>query len=84
MESVYKRGSCHGIEFTVKSSGRDPTQFVLQSGIIWGGGTMFASKRILELEKIWGTERYRPRMFRACVREEGEGAKPISAALVKR
>ena len=69
------------LRLMVASSGRDPMQFALHSGRI-GGATQLASQGISEL-RIQRAGRWRSRAFMAYVREVGEGANLVSAALAK-
>ena len=69
------------LRFMVGSSGRDPMQFALHSGRI-GGGTQLASQGISELQ-IQRAGRWKSRAFMTYVREAGEGANSVSAALAK-
>ena len=69
------------LRLMVASSVRDPTQFALHSGRI-GGATQLASLGISELQ-IRRAGRWKSRAFTAYVREAGEGANLVSAALAK-
>ena len=65
----------------VDCSGRDPMQFALHSGRI-GGGTQIAAQGISELQ-IQRAGRWKSRAFVTYVREAGEGAEAVSAALAR-
>ena len=69
------------LRLTVGCSGRDPMQFALHSGRI-GGGTQLAAQGISELQ-IQRAGRWKSRGFMAYVREAGEGAEVVSAALAQ-
>ena len=69
------------LRLMVVSSGRDPMQFALHSGII-GGATQLASQSISELQ-IQRAGRWKSRAFMAYVRDAGEVANLVSAALAK-
>ena len=65
----------------VASVGRDPTQFALHSGRI-GGATQLAAQGMSDLQ-IQRAGRWKSRAFMVYVREAGEGAKEVSAALAR-
>ena len=69
------------LRLMVGSSGRDPMQFALHSGRI-GGATQLAAQGISELQ-IQRAGRWKSRAFMTYVREAGEGADAVSAALAK-
>ena len=65
----------------IASSGRDPAQYALVSGII-GGATQLAAQGLPELH-IQRADRWKSRAFMSWVREAGEGAGSVSAALAR-
>ena len=69
------------LRLMVGCSGRDPMQFALHSGRI-GGGTQLAAQGISELQ-VQRAGRWKSRAFMAYVKEAGERAKVVSAALAQ-
>ena len=63
------------------SAGKNPARFALHSGRI-GEATKLAAQGISELE-IQRAGRWKSRAFMAYVRDAGEGAQKVSAALTK-
>ena len=63
------------------SSGRDPAQYALHSGRI-GGATQLAAQGLPELQ-IQRAGGWKSRAFMSYVREAGEGAESVSAALAQ-
>ena len=70
------------LRMMVACTGRDPTQFALHSGRI-GGATQLAAQGMSELQ-IQRAGRWKSRAFMSYVREAGEGAKAVSAALARK
>ena len=63
------------------SAGKNPAQFALHSGRI-GGATKLAAQRMSEL-KTQRAGRWKSRAFTVYVRDAGEGAQKMSAALTR-
>lgn len=63
------------------NAGRNPAHYALHSGRI-GGATQLAAQGVSELQ-IQRAGRWKSRAFMAYVREAGEGAKNVSAALAR-
>lgn len=69
------------LRMMVASVGRNPAHFALHSGRI-GGATQLAAQGLSELQ-IQRAGRWKSRAFMAYVREAGEGAEMVSAALAR-
>lgn len=69
------------LRMMVASAGRNPAQFALHSGRI-GGATQLAAQGMSELQ-IQRAGRWKSRAFMVYVREAGEGAQKVSAALAR-
>ena len=69
------------LRLMVGSSGRDPAQYALHSGRI-GGATQLAAQGVSELQ-IQRAGRWKSRAFMTYVRDAGEGADIVSAALAQ-
>ena len=69
------------LRLMIGCSGRDPMQFALHSGRI-GEGTQLAAQGISELQ-IKRAGRWKSRAFVSYVREAGEGAEVVPAALAQ-
>lgn len=67
------------LRMMVACTGRDPAQYALHSGRI-GGATQLAAQGMSDLQ-IQRAGRWKSRAFMAYVREAGEGANVVSAAL---
>lgn len=70
------------LRMMVASAGKNPAQYALHSGRI-GGATQLAAQGMSELQ-IQRAGRWKSRAFMVYVREAGEGAKEVSAALAKK
>ena len=69
------------LRMMVASAGKDPAQFALRSGRI-GGATKLAAQGMSELY-IQRAGRWKSRVFMVYVRDAGEGAQNMSAALTR-
>ena len=69
------------LRLMIGSCGRDPAQYALHSGRI-GGATQLTAPGVPELQ-IQRAGRWKSRAFMTYVREAGEGAGFVSAALAK-
>ena len=69
------------LRLMIESCGRDPAQYALNSGRI-GGATQLETQGVPELQ-IQRAGRWKSRAFVTFMREAGEGAGSVSAALVK-
>ena len=69
------------LRLMIGTSGRDPAQYALHSGRI-GWATQLAAQGVPELQ-IQRAGRWKSRAFMTYVREAGEGAGSVSAALAK-
>ena len=69
------------LRMMVACTGRDPAHFALHSGRI-GGATQLAAQGMSEVQ-IQRAGRWKSRAFMVYVREAGEGAKAVSAALAR-
>lgn len=69
------------LRMMVACSGRDPTQYALHSGRI-GGATQLAAQGMSELQ-IQRAGRWKSRAFMVYVKDAGEGAEAVTAALTR-
>ena len=69
------------LRMMVASAGKNPARFALHSGRI-GGATKLAAQGISELQ-VQRAGRWKSRAFMVYVRDAGEGAQKVSAALTR-
>ena len=81
LESFTRMEAVTALRLMVGCSSKDPMQFALHSGRI-GGGHPISGARISELQ-IQRAGKWKSRVFMTYVREAGEGAEAVSAALAR-